>query len=138
MSVFDKTLQKSHLWLNDVVEELGTGDAHLAWSVLRAGLHALRDRLPISEAADFAAQLPLLIRGLFFEGWHPAHKPDRIRSAEEFLDGVRERLEPHDIDAARAFEAVMRVVARHVTQGELEQVKHLLPHAIRELMPVFH
>jgi len=133
--VFDKTLHKSNLWLADMMEELRTDDPETALHALRAGLHALRDRLTIEEAADLAAQMPMLVRGLFFEGWRPAGKPERVRSAEEFLLGLKLHLAPRETDPWLVLDAVVRVLHRHVSGGELVQVRHVLPRAIQELWP---
>src|SRR5919204_6184474 len=74
LDVFDKTLQTTNIWLNEIMDDLGP-DRKIAYRALRAVLHALRDRLTVDEAAQLGAQLPLMIRGLFFDMWHPAGKP---------------------------------------------------------------
>ena len=63
LDVFDTTVQKTHIWLNEIMQELGWEDRYKAYLGLRTTLHALRDRLPIEETAQLAAQLPMLIRG---------------------------------------------------------------------------
>ena len=71
LDVFDTTVQKTNVWLKDIMQELGWEDRHKAYMGLRTTLHALRDRLTPEEAAQFGAQLPMLIRGLYYEGWTP-------------------------------------------------------------------
>lgn len=89
VAVFDSTLHVTHAWLNDICDELSwERDPHRAYHAPRTVLHALRDRLHPEEAAGLAAQLPLLIKGVFSEGWHPAGKPVKARTAEEFLAPV--------------------------------------------------
>ncbi len=63
---------------------MGLSDRHAAYRVLRAVLHALRDRLTVAETVDLGAQLPMLIRGLYYEGWTPNDKPLRERTREKF------------------------------------------------------
>jgi uncharacterized protein (DUF2267 family) len=65
LEVFDRTVHKTNIWLKDLIEMLDCGDRHEAYLALRATLHAPRDRLTIEEAAQFAAQLPMLIRGFY-------------------------------------------------------------------------
>ncbi len=128
MKLFDKINQQATLWVKDMMTELGTPDADKALHALRAGLHALRDRLAVNEAAQLSAQLPLLIRGFFFEGWDPNDKPLRIRHKAEFLALVRERYAPRqDVAADEIMAALFRVLGRHVSAGEITDVLMSLP-----------
>lgn len=138
LAAFDSTIQVTHVWLNEICDELGWGhDPHRAYQSLRAVLHALRDRLHPEEAAGLAAQLPLLIRGTFYEGWHPAGKPVLTRSLAEFLapleDSLRSDAKAWPAEVARAVFAVMK---RHVTAGEISDVIATLPRDVRSLWEV--
>lgn len=135
LEVFDQTLQKTNIWLKDIMGQVGP-DRQRAYHALRAVLHTLRDRLTVEEAAHLSAQLPLLIRGIYFEGWHPAHKPTRERAQEEFLEQVEARLQGIEpINPETATRVVLEVLERHVDPAEAAHVKHMLPKAIRELWP---
>src|SRR6516225_3829841 len=99
LKAFDSTLQAMNGWLHNVMERLNWLDRHRAYHALGAVLHALRDRLGVEQAAALGAQLPLLVRGLYYEGWHPSGKPSKERRKEEFLAHVRQELRNHpDID----------------------------------------
>jgi uncharacterized protein (DUF2267 family) len=63
LEVLDKSVQTTNIWLDEIMEGIGP-DRRLAWHSLRAVLHALRDRLPLDQAAHLGAQLPIVIRGL--------------------------------------------------------------------------
>src|SRR6516162_2996456 len=89
LTPFDSTVQTTHVWLNELMALTGWQDPHPAYLALRAVLHALRDRLSVDEAAALGAQLPMLVRGFYYEGWHPHGKPLRERTREEFLAHVR-------------------------------------------------
>src|SRR5689334_7840642 len=88
LKVFDTTVQKTHRWLNELMQLLGWGDKEKAYLALRATLHALRDRLTVEEAAQLSAQLPMLVRVFYFEGWNPTSKPKKERHEEEFLTDI--------------------------------------------------
>ena len=133
LEVFDQTLQKTNIWLKDIMGQVGP-DRQRAYHALRAVLHTLRDRLTVDEAAHLSAQLPLLIRGLYFEGWHPAHKPTKERAQDEFLEQVEARLQGIEpINPETATRVVLEVLERYVDPAEAAHVKHMLPKPIREL-----
>ncbi len=136
LDVFDMTLQKTNSWLNDVMYVLGWQDRRKAYLALRATLHALRDRLTVEEVAQLGAQLPMLIRGFYYEGWDPTGKPLRERHKAQFLAHIERQLRGDDrIDPEEAARAVFTVLANRVTAGEVEDVKHVLPDELRDLWP---
>jgi uncharacterized protein (DUF2267 family) len=136
VDTFDTTIQKTNIWLNDLMRELNWDDRHKAYAVLRQVLHALRDRLTLEEAVHLGAQLPMLIRGFYYESWTPAGNPGRERRKDEFLAPIREHFknDPH-VDPEHVVRAVFRVLARRVTEGEIRDVKGMLPQEIAELWP---
>src|SRR5258706_13987050 len=82
--IFDTTIRKTADWLRQIMQALGWENEQRAYLALRAVLHTLRDRLPIAEAAHLGAQLPMLIRGFYYDGWKPASKPLKLH-LDEFL-----------------------------------------------------
>ncbi|HZQ47247.1 MAG TPA: DUF2267 domain-containing protein [Verrucomicrobiae bacterium] len=137
LSVFDTTVQKSNLWLKELMEELGWDQKQKAYDALRAVLHALRDRLTIEEVAQLGAQLPMLIRGIYYEGWHPTRKPERMRHKDEFLARIQKAFKPDDlIDPEAVARAVFTVLEKRVSEGEIEDVESVLSTELKELWPV--
>ena len=135
LEVFDETLHKTNTWLKEIAQVLGL-DRHGAYQVLRAVLHCLRDRLTINEAAQLGDQLPMLVRGIYYEAWHPAGKPDKIHSRDEFLAGITMRIAmKQSVDAENAARTVFRTLENHVSPGEIRDVIHVLPQEIRTLWP---
>lgn len=139
LSAFDNTVQTTHIWLNELMATMGWQDQHLAYQSLRAVLHALRDRLTAPEAAALGAQLPMLVRGFYYDGWHPHGKPVKERKKEDFLRQIRTGLRREaDLDferVAQVAQAVLELLDNHVTPGEIEKVKRSLPAEIRALWP---
>ena len=138
LEVFDTTLQKTHIWLNDITDELHWDDRFRGYKALRAGLHALRDRLTVEEAAHLGAQLPMLIRGLYYEGWTPAGKPNKTRSKDEFLAPIHEQFRGDpEVDPERVARAVFKVLAKRVTEGEIQDVRSMFPKDLADLWPEY-
>jgi uncharacterized protein (DUF2267 family) len=135
---FANTLEKTHAWIAELQDILGSEDPHQAYMTLRATLHALRDRLSPEETADLAAQLPMLVRGFFYEGWRPAHKPLRYRHRGEFLQRVmKEAPWLTEEQAESAVTAVFEVLSSQLGRdGEIQQVRSSLPAELRELWPL--
>ncbi len=133
LDVFDRTLNITHAWLNEITGDLGC-DRQTAWHVLGAVLHALRDRVPADLAAHLGAELPLLIRGLFYEGYRPTAQPEPTRTLDAFLDQVRPGLNPASgVGPREAVVAVSRVLARHIDAGQGRKIWEALPQDVRAL-----
>ena len=89
LSVFDETVQLTNIWLKELMAELGWEDRHRAYLGLRLVLQAIRDHLSVDEAVHLGAQLPMLVRGFYYEGWHPHDKPKRYRHKTDFLEEIQ-------------------------------------------------
>lgn len=137
LGMLDTTVQKTHQWLHDVESGLGFDNDRAAYAALRAALHALRDQLTTDQVAELGAQLPVLVRGIYYEGWNPKSKPNDGTRRPDFLESIRhelrEHLELHD--AERVARIVFDVVAMHVTAGEVGKIVSSLPREIRALWP---
>lgn len=130
----DTTIQKTNEWINEVKDEIGCMDRNDAYLALRSTLHALRDRLMPEEAIDLGAQLPMLIRGIYFEGYTTSGKPVTVRRKHEFLDLVERELGRNpEIDPEDAAEGVFAVLGRKISEGEIRDIKSMLPKEIDEL-----
>lgn len=136
LAPLEGTVHTTNLWLKELMGAMGWQDPHRAYHALRAALHALRDRLTVAEAAGLGAQLPMLIRGLYYEGWVPSGKPLKERKKEDFLAHLaaafRDTPEVSPEDVARG---VFQLLQRHVSPGEIGDVKQVLPTPIRALWP---
>jgi uncharacterized protein (DUF2267 family) len=138
LDTFDKTVQESNLWLKAVMERLDTNDRHHAYSTLRAVLHALRDRIGPESAAHLGAQLPMLLRGLFYEGWDPTGKPTKERHEAAFLAHIAKELpraEPGEVEEGVA--AVLDVLSKHIDRGAAVKLAGMFPKELRQFWPAF-
>ncbi|WP_431301090.1 DUF2267 domain-containing protein [Tabrizicola sp. BL-A-41-H6] len=121
-------------WLNLLQDDLGWSDRGRAYLLLRETLHAIRDFLSVDEAADLSAQLPLLIRGIFFDGWVPAKTPTALRSADDFLERVTKHFADNPlVEPDVAVASVFAVLRRQISDGEYRQVKWAMRKPLRDL-----
>jgi uncharacterized protein (DUF2267 family) len=134
---FNASLQKTYEWLGDVESALPFGDRQTAYHALRSVLHTLRDRLTAEEACDLAAELPSVLRGIYFEGWSPAHKPVKM-NALEFTDQIETLLEPllepgaDGLETESCISAVFGVLEKHISPGEISDIRGALPREFQD------
>lgn len=131
----DRSMETTNVWLKELSSRLGNGDRQYAYRVLRGFMHTLRDRMPIEESAQLAAQLPHLIRGVYYEGWRPSATPASYHGAREFLDRLAaDAALSGDTEASFAAIACFEQMSAHVSSGEMEDVLAVLPAEIREML----
>jgi uncharacterized protein (DUF2267 family) len=134
IDTIDHTVQLTNEWLNQLSERLDWDDPHKSYRLLRVALQALRDWLPMDEAVHLGAQMPILLRGLYYEGWHPAKTPVKERDLDAFLARVGSMFaNDPDIDIAHAVAAVFWLLDTRVSEGEVEDVRNALPAKLRGL-----
>jgi uncharacterized protein (DUF2267 family) len=135
LDVFDKTLQTTNTWLGEIMEALGP-DRQIAWHVLGAVLRTVRDRVPLGLAAHLGAQLPLLVRGAYYDRWRPSEEPQTWRSLTEFLSIISAELRNlRPVNAEEAARSVFKVLNHHVDPGQVENIRAALPEEVRRLWP---
>ena len=127
--LFDKSVQTANVWIKELAEDLGWSDEHKVYLALKGTLHALRDRLPPEAAVHLGAQLPLIISGVYYDSWKPSRSPLKYKHKEDFIEHMRQPFRPQaqvdDFD--RVAQAVFRLLAHKVTEGEIRNIMDDLP-----------
>jgi len=130
----DHAPQVAAEWLNLLSEDLRIADKGHAYVLLRATLHAVRDFLTNDEAVHLGAQLPVLVRGLYYEGWRHPSKPVHPRGKADFISRVMGECSPVRFeDPERAVAAVFDLLRRQISEGEFNQVVNAMRRPLREL-----
>ncbi|MFY1622318.1 DUF2267 domain-containing protein [Micromonospora sp. WMMD723] len=137
MSAFESSVDKTNLILKDIEDAYGWPRTrrNQSYAALRTVLHLLRDRMTVQECAEFSAQLPVLVRGIYFDGWRPEDVPVKL-NRDDFLYEVRQGF-PYDVEGGpeRVTRVVLDALRRHVTQGEWQDVKAGMPRDLQRLIP---
>jgi len=134
LRLIDNAMQTTNVWLNDLDKRTGWNHKQRAYRLLRSVLHVIRDHQSVDEAAQLAAQLPVLIRGIYYEGWDPSKTPVIERKAEGFIARVQTAFKSDPLgDAPEAIAAVIAVMRNHVSAGEMEDVEKSFSSDIRKL-----
>ncbi|WBB68890.1 DUF2267 domain-containing protein [Micromonospora sp. WMMD812] len=137
ISAFESSLDKTNLILKDIENAYGwpKEQRNQSYAALRTVLHLLRDRMPVQESVEFAQQLPILVRGIYFDGWKPSDVPVKL-NRDDFLYEVRQGF-PYDVEGGteRVVQVVLDTLRQHVTQGEWQEVKDTMPRSLAKMMP---
>ncbi|HLO19925.1 MAG TPA: DUF2267 domain-containing protein [Sphingomicrobium sp.] len=133
LEVFDRTFQTTNIWLDEIMEDVGP-DRQIAWKVLSTVLHKLRDMLQPDLAAHLGAQLPLLVRGVYYDLYEPSKQPSSLRTREDFVSEVEKWLsDVRPVDPVLAIQTVFGVLSRHLSAGQIAKVREALPASTRSL-----
>ena len=137
VSALNQAVQDAQEWLKALAQNTAFENEEQAYTALRAVLHSLRDRLTVEEAVHFSAQLPMLVRGFYFEGWRPALAPNTERTPEDFFASVEESLRnaSQQLNAEQSTRAVFAFLEEKIDSGQLRHVKSQLPKSIEQLWP---
>lgn len=134
LPIIDQAVEGANLWINDVNARVGWDNKQRAYRLLRAVLHVLRDHLGVEETAHLAAQLPVLVRGIYYEGWNPSDAPAKIRTVAAFEERLQRDFAADPLgDVPHAVAAVMGVLRAHVSAGEMEDVERSFAENVRAL-----
>lgn len=132
----DRAFQTTRLWMNQMSKELEWSEERRIFMALKAVLHGIRDRVTMTEAVHFGAQLPTFIRGVYYEGWRPGARPSRNRTRDAFLEDIRQefaKTRMARVDAEAIAKAVFRFLNEKIAGGELTDIRDQLPKSIRTL-----
>lgn len=136
LEAIDHTVQLTHEWINELAERLGWASKRSALRLLRVVLHEIRDRLSQDELAQFSAQLPLLIRGMLFEGWVPKRTPKLERNADAFAQEIATQVgEESEYRGPEDIHYVFELLNNRISRGEVEDIRARLPESLRDFWP---
>ena len=135
LDVFDATVQQTNLWLKEIMAKVPGSDRHFAYQLLRATLHVFRDRIGPENAVHFGAQLPILIRGVYYDGWQLSKPPAKTRHLDEFLAAIQKEAR-RDLgpDLKLKVRAVFTVIAHNVGEHEIDKLRKVLPMELQPLL----
>jgi uncharacterized protein (DUF2267 family) len=119
LDVFDASIATTNLWLKEFMQELNSTDRRRSFGALIEVLHAVRNHLTVKDAIRFGDQLPLLIRGAYYEDWQPTDEPAAWNC-------------PSEVHIIRA---VFRVLRRKAELGEIRSVDGILPQDLQKFWP---
>ena len=136
LASIEHTVQLTHIWINDLDSRLGWENKHRSYRLLRTVLQALRDWLPVNDAVGLGAQLPELLRGVYYEHWRPTRTPVKHRSKADFIARIADAFRNDPIPlVSDAVTVAFELLSEKIAAGEIEDVRRELPEGIRDLWP---
>lgn len=134
LKIIDESVHQMNIWIKEVDERTGWDNKQRAYRLLRSVLHAVRDHLSVDEAAQLAAQMPIMIRGIYYEGWDPSKTPVRERSRDGFLQTIQKDFQGDPLgDEEAAVGAVFDTLDHRISEGEMQNIRRSFSKEIRAL-----
>lgn len=135
IDLFDVGVRESQDWIQDVIRETGL-DQRRALQALRGVLHAIRDEVTVRQSGHLAAEMPTVIRGLYFEGWDPSRPSPMNHSPERFIARVRSQFldQQGALDYGHIVQGVFRVLERRMPVPTA-RIRAALPRELRGWWP---
>lgn len=136
MKSLESAVEKSNIWIHTLQKDLGLPSERDSYRLLKTVLHALRDRLPVTEAAQLGAQLPTLIRGIYYEGFRPVSVVKKDKSLDAFLEVIEKKMPRYfSKQPSELLKGVFTLLSQFVTPGEIEDIKACCNQEIRVFWP---
>ena len=133
---FEDAVRSTEEWIAAFMRQLGWHDRDRAWLALRGASHALRDCLPTDAAVSVGAQLPALLRGIYYDGWHPAVRALRLKTRHAVLERIHEAVHRDPaIEPEQVMRGFLALLADRLPGAELEDAKAETPEPLRGLWP---
>ena len=136
LEVIDHTVQLTHEWVNELAERLDWTNHRNVFHLLRLTITGLRDILGHNEAAQLSAQLPILIRGVYYEGWRPSDTPLKDQNKSTFVDRINVKLDGYpEYRGEEDIHTVFELLNGRISEGEIEDIRSALPASFRDFWP---
>ncbi|KTD23770.1 Uncharacterized conserved protein (DUF2267) [Legionella lansingensis] len=131
VSSIESSVHKTYEWLHELKDFGDFKDEAQCYSILRVILHSLRDKLPTELAASLASQLPLILKGVYYDGWNPSHPLNKARGFEEFIEPIASELSRINVDAKEAIISAIKFINHKLEPDLAEKILNALPEHIR-------
>jgi uncharacterized protein (DUF2267 family) len=108
--------------------------------VTTAVFHTLRERITVEESMHLISNLPMILKGIYVDGWKITKHIYDADTLEDFLNEVIQhtpRQDGYDFGgkqmARDTVKAVLRVLRRYVDEGEIRHIQQQLPEGVAAL-----
>jgi uncharacterized protein (DUF2267 family) len=138
-SSMNHSIQVTNEWVHQIDEMVPWNDSNQSFRLMRATLQTVRDLLVVDEAAQLAAQLPIYLRGVYFEGWDPSKTPSQHREKSDVIARICDDFKGGQLDdPENAIGIIFSFLNTRISAGEIEDVRGSLRKSLREIWPEPH
>ena len=135
----DTAVQKFNLWLKELDEIYGWSNRQRTYKALSVTLHAIREHLTVAQSAHFSAQLPMIAKGIYYDGFVPSRVPVKERRLEQFYAYITDHFDQGPggdlLNPEWIATSVFELLNRHISPGEIQDIRNELPGPVRKIWP---
>ena len=141
-NTFEKHLQEASGFFKNLATQLGTpDDIDHAVRVLKGVFRALRRRIIPDDSLHIVSHLPLVLKGMYVDGWTINEPLSEAQTLDEFLFDIRNNTErkanadfASDELARKKITAVLNALKQFISNGEMRHVRDELPREIAQMV----
>jgi uncharacterized protein (DUF2267 family) len=137
-TAFNKYADQGNLFLNQLSDELNMAENKpRTLRILKAVFHAIRNRISAEESTHFIAQLPMVLKALYVDGWKIGQKTTHRSTHQDFIEDVyqlsggAEGAFKRKDEVERYVRAVLDSLSHYISEGEMADIAAMLPPQLR-------
>ncbi|MEX0646842.1 MAG: DUF2267 domain-containing protein [Balneolaceae bacterium] len=140
---FEKYLHEAHDYFNHLAAELDhPNEKKRVVIIWRAVMHVIRDRIHIAESLDLISPLPMVLKGLYVEGWKyhesPLYDFETLAQMKTQVKALQNKYGEAEFDWSKPTEEIISItlksLGRYVPETQLEHIKNMLPDDVKQVV----
>lgn len=140
---FDKYVHDANEYFKYLATKLGHPDEqNRVVFIWRAVMHTIRDRIHISESIDLISPLPMILKGMYVEGWKYHDKPlydfETLEQMKTQVKALQNKYGEARFDWSKPTDEIISItlesLEKYVPAEQMEQIRNQLPDDIKEVV----
>ena len=141
-NTFEKDYREANHFIKALALQLGTpNDTDHALRILQSVFKELRRRIIPDESLHIISQLPLMLKGMYVDGWNINEPLSEAKTFHEFLNEIRDNTGKSDDPdfaneelARKKIMIVFKELKKYIPDNELDQLRDELPTDVAKMV----
>lgn len=141
---FETFAQDAHTYINELAHELEhPEEKKRVLQIWRAVMHTVRDRIQLGESFQVIDPLPMILKGIFVEGWKYTENPplnyETLEEMKTEVKNLQRRYGEEDFPWKKSTEEIITItigsLKKFLQGNQVRQILDQMPKEIKTYMP---